>query len=463
MPFSSFLFLCGFLPTFIAIYYLAPARMRNAVALVGSLLFYIWGEPYFSATILIVSLFDFFMSLKIASLPARSKERKRLLALVVALNVGVLVYFKYAEFFLKTLGIDFGIHIALPMGVSFIIFEEISYIVDVYRNTSKPARQYPIYALFLFLFPHSIAGPIFRWRDMESQFYNRTHSLDKFASGVLRFIFGLGKKILIADAFGKTADLIFSQPVSSLPSSWAWLGAVAYTIQIYFDFSGYSDMAIGLGRMMGFSFLENFNSPYFSTSMTDFWRRWHMSLSRWMRDYLYIPLGGNQRGSARTYLNLCIVFTVSGLWHGANWTFVAWGFYHGLLLIFERLKGNRLSISNVYVNRWTALFFIILGWVLFRAHSITQAGEIWGRMLGWNTQITETTLSLGELLSNRSQVLLYFLGALYLFGKENYLLKTATWIESRIALKWGCAFLVLYLSLCRLASSTYSPFLYFRF
>lgn len=329
MVFSSETFLFLFLPIFLAVYYLTPHRFRSATILVGSYLFYGWWRFDFLALLFGTTLWTYVFGLLVDR--SEGKQRQLFCAIGTIGCLSVLGFFKYFNFLASSLATVMGQdpstatiwHVILPIGVSFYVFESISYLVDVYRRESLPARNFADFASFVALFPHLVAGPILRFRDLRDQFAERTHSLALFSQGMTIFIIGLAKKVLIADTVAPIADTIFSQAAPTLIES--WLGAAAYTIQLYFDFSGYSDMAIGLGLMMGFRLMENFNSPYISRSITEFWRRWHISLSVWLRDYLYIPLGGNRKGVARTYFNLFIVMVLGGLWHGANWTFVIWG------------------------------------------------------------------------------------------------------------------------------------------
>ncbi len=395
MPFSSLLFLHAFLPAFLLVYWLAPRAAKNGVAIAGSLLFYAWGAPRFLPVVLALGLIDYALAARIATLTQRAtgqRAAKRLLVLGVTMHLSILAYFKYSNFFVgeinRLLG-DLGglgpipwTQVVLPIGVSFITFEEITYLCDVYRGDARPARRISHYLLFLTLFPHSIAGPIFRWKDLEAQLAHREHSLELVRSGFERFSLGLAKKVLVADSVAIPADAIFGLPGDQLSTSLAWLGACAYTLQIYFDFSGYSDMAIGLGRMIGFRFKENFNQPYLSASFTEFWTRWHISLSSWLRDYLYIPLGGNRRGRRRAMLNLLIVFVLSGLWHGAAWTFVLWGAFHGLIVTLERLAGARRERLPLALQHATTLPLLVMSWVLFRAGSVGQVADFFTAMLG---------------------------------------------------------------------------------
>jgi alginate O-acetyltransferase complex protein AlgI len=485
MPFSSVTFLFGFLPTFLLVYYLAPLRYRNAVALLASLCFYAWGAPRFLPMLVAVSAVDYLFSRSIARAEPDSPRRKALLAVAIALNLALLFYFKYANFAVheaNRLAAMFGKgplswqEVVLPMGISFIAFEEISYLVDVFRGTAMPATRFSDYALFLSLFPHSIAGPIFRWKDLEQQLRARSHSLALVFDGALRFSFGLAKKVLIANHVAGVADLVFGLESHRLPTSYAWLGLLAYTLQIYFDFSGYSDMAIGLGKMIGFSFKENFDAPYTSASITEFWRRWHISLSTWLRDYLYIPLGGSRVGEVQRYRNLLVVFLVCGFWHGANWTFLAWGAYHGTWLIIERSRIWSLVAARLprVVTIAFTLLLVMFGWVLFRSEHLPKAGAYFSRLLWWHpVRGPEVLYSWGELLPNRA----LFYGGLGIVGSllmawpraESF----AAWLVGKRArpeqsatadaLRYALASGVFLLSAISLVNSKYNPFIYFRF
>jgi len=485
MPFSSVAFLFGFLPVFLLVYLLAPARLRNAVALLGSLCFYAWGAPRFLPMLIAVSAVDFAFSRQIARAEPGSKRRRNLLVLAVSLNLALLAYFKYANFFVhegNRVAALFGGRgvawqdVVLPMGISFVAFEEISYLIDVSRGVALPARRFSDYALFLSLFPHSIAGPIFRWKDLQEQLAARVHSLNRAFEGALRFSFGLGKKVLIANHVALVADRVFSLETRRIPTSYAWLGLLAYSLQIYFDFSGYSDMAIGLGKMMGFSFKENFEAPYTSASITEFWRRWHISLSSWLRDYLYIPLGGGRVGEGKRYRNLLIVFLACGFWHGANWTFLAWGAYHGAWLVIERARAWQSLAARMPRLLSTLLTFLLVmfGWVLFRSDHLSSAVGYFGRMFRWHPLNSPDALySWGELLPNRT----CFYGALglagcalmawpraeasvaWLVGKRARADESARGDSVRLAFAFG-TFL---LSVVSLVNSRFNPFIYFRF
>ncbi len=412
MVFSSPVFLFFFLPVVLLIYFAAPAKLRNPWLLLSSLFFYAWGETWFVFVMLASILVDYFSGLLIAGAlsmrrrqeiplleaggPRTPVQRLGLLFSIVA-NLGILAFFKYFHFSVDSynaavgflgfqgLGWDAALQVFLPLGISFFTFQSMSYTFDVYLGKVRATRNLLNFATFVSMFPQLVAGPIVRYKDVAERLAHRRVSLDDFAEGVRRFIIGLGKKVVVANAFAVPADQIFAIPDSELTPGLAWLGVFAYTVQIYFDFSGYSDMAIGLGRMFGFRFLENFQYPYVSRSITEFWRRWHISLSSWFRHYVYIPLGGNRRGTGRTYVNLWLVFFLCGLWHGASWNFVFWGLYHGFLLVLERIVRSRVRdvhplwvpCSHLYV-----LLAVMVGWVFFRAESFTQAWTFLKAMVG---------------------------------------------------------------------------------
>ena len=384
MLFSSPLFLFAFFPAFLAAYFLLPRRFQNTVLLGASLFFYSWAEPRFVFVVLISALFDYLLGRGIHALPSdresppqRALRRRGLLTLGIVSNLGLLVYFKYANFFLSSVDAAFRtlhlhpfplLEIALPVGISFIVFEKITYLVDLYRGTGIPARHLTSYLLYVFFFPKLLAGPIIKYHDIAPQLEKRTVTLDDVVYGMTRFCLGLAKKLLLADALGGVADHIFAMPNHAIGTRNAWLGLICFTLQIFFDFSGYSDMAIGMARVVGFRLMENFNSPYIAANFTEFWRRWHISLSTWIREYLYIPLGGNRISVPRTYLNLWLCFFASGLWHGARWTFVLWGAYQGTFMALDKLFWLNASKRLPHlVNVALCFFFVMLGWVLFRA------------------------------------------------------------------------------------------------
>ncbi len=385
MVFSSIVFLLYFLPIFLLLYYFADKRYKNLVLLVSSIVFYSWGAPKFIFVILGTTLIDFHL-VKLMAMTKKRLYRRSLLTLSVSINLGLLIYFKYSNFFIENVnGVLslFGAHnivwtkLVLPIGISFYTFETITYVVDVYRGIHKPLHKFWDYQLYIILFPKLIAGPIIRYHDLADQIEDRTEfdTVDNRLIGFYRFALGLAKKVLIANQMGLQADAIFSLNYGQIDSFTAWIGILAYTFQIYFDFSGYSDMAIGLAKMVGFRFLENFNSPYVSQSITEFWRRWHISLGNWMRNYLYIPLGGNRvKSKRRLYFNLWIVFLASGFWHGASWSFVIWGAYHGLFLVLERsfLLKVYQRIGKFFSTVIT-FFVVVVGWVFFRVEKVADA------------------------------------------------------------------------------------------
>ncbi|MBT3748154.1 MAG: MBOAT family protein, partial [Bacteroidetes bacterium] len=395
MVFSSSLFLLFFLPIFLLVYYVVNKAYKNLVALAASVLFYMWGAPLFIFVVSASIIADFYLVRWLAV--RRGKKRRQGLALSVLLNVGLLVYFKYANFLVDNVnelvlalgGSEFTwVKIALPIGISFFTFQKLSYSIDVYRGVHTPLRRLPDYALYIILFPQLIAGPIVRFHEIADQIEDRSHqeTVDNRLLGLFRFILGLAKKVLIANTLGEQVDAIFALSGDSLSTSLAWIGIVAYSFQIYYDFAGYSDMAIGIGRMIGFKFPENFNNPYISQNITEFWRRWHMTLGRWMKDYLYIPLGGSRvKSKRRLYFNLWIVFLISGLWHGAAWNFVVWGAFHGLFLVLDRLFLAKLTQRMGKIPAVILTYVITLvGWVLFRAESFIQIRDYLGAMFTWH-------------------------------------------------------------------------------
>ena len=386
MVFSSILFILFFLPAFIVAYFLVPKKLKNVVILLFSIVFYSWGAPRFIFVILGTTFLDFHL-VKWMSQTKEQRYRRMMLALSVAINLGLLFYFKYSNFFIENvnaalslLGSDGHIQwtkLVLPIGISFYTFETITYVVDVFRKVHKPLNNFWSYQLYIIFFPKLIAGPIIRYHDLADQIDDRSknETIDNVLTGFYRFAIGLAKKVLIANQMGLYADSVFALNYSDLGTSTAWMGILAYTFQIYFDFAGYSDMAIGIARMVGFKFPENFNNPYISQSITEFWRRWHISLGAWMRNYLYIPLGGNRvETKRRLYFNLWLVFLASGLWHGASWSFVLWGAYHGLFLVMERSFLLKIydKIGKL-PSMFLTFFFVVIGWVFFRIENISEA------------------------------------------------------------------------------------------
>jgi alginate O-acetyltransferase complex protein AlgI len=470
MVFSSNFFLFGFLPAFLFLLLITPARFRNVFILAASLLFYSAGSGSLIWILIFSIVWNYYF--------AHAIERRRtpaVLAIGIVANLGLLGYFKYANFFsqeisvlLAGLGISADqsiLSITLPIGISFYTFQATSYLIDVYRRAVKPSTSLVGFGMYLANFPQLIAGPIVRYAEIQKTIQNRPITLPGFSDGVVRFCVGLGKKILIADAMGEVADLIFALPAGELTTALAWLGITAYTLQIYFDFSGYSDMAIGLGKMMGFTFPENFNQPYRARSITEFWRRWHITLSSWFRDYLYIPLGGNRAGPWRTYFNLFLVFFFCGLWHGAAYTFIAWGLFHGVLLTMERVLLNYNGFSFKGVFGWSlTLLLVMISWVIFRSVDLESCGIYLMAMAGLGAG-QETYFGLGYYLTNDRLFILCVGWLIALAPFEKILAFRAGALNpSYLALgKQVFSILLLLLVTIELAGQVFNPFIYFRF
>ena len=458
MVFSSLIFLFFFLPAVLFCYYIVPTRFiraRNMVLLLFSLFFYFYGEPKLIIMLVLSILMNYLFGLSM-----RSRYRKSLLILCITANLTLLGVFKYLNFFIRTadglLGLNIQLtSIVMPIGISFYTFQALSYVIDVYRREVPPQHDPFSLALYVSMFPQLIAGPIVRYHDVNEQLAVRSHSVAQFSDGISRFVFGLSKKVLLSNVFAQIADGIFAYQPAELSTAAAWLGAIGYTLQIYFDFSGYSDMAIGLGKMFGFTFLENFNYPYISRSVTEFWRRWHISLSTWFRDYVYIPLGGNRCSPARHICNLLVVWTLTGFWHGANWTFMAWGLYFGILLILEKKFLSRLIERLPMILRHVyALFFIIIGWVFFRSDSMNLAMQYIGRMFSSNVPVNGFVT---EYLIRFWPYLLF--GVVLSAPVFQRLTNTRAWRVLEIPIL-GILGLLCVMSLL---ASSYNPFIYFRF
>lgn len=384
MLFSSMIFLWCFLPIIFCLYRIVNEKYRNIVLLIASIIFYAWGEPRFIFLMLFSIILNYWFGMLIEE--ENEKNRRQLwLIICIILNLGLLSYFKYFNFIVENINLIIGGSIntrtiILPIGISFYTFQALSYVVDVYRSkknkgTLHAQRNIFNLGLYICIFPQLIAGPIVKYYDVEQQIYKREINTIRTAYGMKRFIYGLSKKVLISNIMAQVCDQIFTISISNLSTPVAWVGIICYSLQIYFDFSGYSDMAIGLGEMFGFTFMENFNYPYIAKSIQDFWRRWHISLSTWFKEYLYIPLGGNRKGACRTYINLMIVFFATGLWHGASWNFILWGLFHGVFLVLERWKLGKWLESNKYkvINSIYTLLVVGIGWVLFRSENLSYA------------------------------------------------------------------------------------------
>lgn len=473
MVFSSTIFLLYFLPIFLVIYFAVSHKLKNYVALIASLIFYAWGAPDF-IFIVIASIFaDFFLVKEMHK--STGKRRTVYVTTSVVLNIGLLAYFKYANFFVDNFNEILALFgqnpvswakVALPIGISFFTFQKFTYTIDVYRGLYKPLDKVSDLCLYILLFPQLIAGPIVRYSEIADQLRDRRHNenVENRLQGLFRFIIGLAKKVLIANVMGEVADEVFNSDINSIEGGTAWIGVLAYTFQIYFDFSGYSDMAIGLGKMMGFKFPENFNNPYISQSISEFWRRWHMTLGRWMKDYLYIPLGGNRVNSViRIYFNLWVVFLISGLWHGASWTFVVWGAYHGLFLVLDRLFLLKiLNKAGKYIAIIITFFATIIGWVLFRSETIEFAYLYTGKLLSFDFS---TSMDVGSKFITILIIAVFF--SFFTISKIGKNIEAKVYFEKytqkRYFLMGVVCFVLLLLSVASISASGFNPFIYFRF
>ena len=438
MLFSSNTFLFGFLPAVVVLYYLCPRRCRTVLLLVSSLIFYGWGEPKYVLLMLVSILLNYFCGLAAGKRQTQQRSVRGVLIVGVVLNLGMLGFFKYGKFFFGSAFPD----IPLPIGISFYIFQAMSYLIDVCRREVEVQKNVLTFGTYVTLFPQLIAGPIVRYRDVAEMLESRRENLPQFSRGVQRFVVGLSKKVLLANTFGSAWNAL--QVTTGTAA--AWLGLLCYTLQIYFDFSGYSDMAIGLGQLFGFTFLENFNYPYISASITEFWRRWHISLSTWFKEYVYIPLGGNRKGLARQIFNILVVWLLTGLWHGASWNFVLWGGYYAALLILEKcwlLKaGEKLPLV---LRRMLTMVLVMLGWALFYFENLGALGAFLGRLF---TAVPSAGIAF--------YLPVTALGCL-----------CATPALKRVKLpdgvRWGLCVVLLLLCVASLARQSYNPFIYFRF
>jgi alginate O-acetyltransferase complex protein AlgI len=473
MVFSSNVFLFLFLPLFLAVYYLTPnrARLRNWVVLIGSYAFYAWWRVDFLFLFAAVTIWNYVVGMMIARNGPGSARARHWLVLGVTVDLLTLGYFKYANFGVDSLNAILGAagtapiawtHVILPIGISFYIFESISYIADVYRRDTEATRHPVDFATFIALFPHLIAGPVFRYKDLADQFEQRVHSWEKFGEGSLRFMQGFIKKVFIADTIAPLVSSAFG--LTHPTTADAWLGAIAYTAQLYFDFSGYSDMAIGLGLMMGFRFVENFNQPYISQSITEFWRRWHMSLSSWLRDYLYISLGGNRGGTLKTYRNLFLTMLLGGLWHGANWTFVLWGAWHGLMLCVERVFGVKPDPSRFRPHRWLpTLLIVVLGWVMFRSDNVGAALRMYEAMFRFDGAGLSDVYASAITSIEIATLLLAIAVTAYTGTTSRRPAPLPPVFVHRHAATQFLIWPLFLLAILKLSAQSYSPFLYFQF
>ncbi len=468
MVFNSLTFLCIFLPVVLALYYLLPTlRIRNILLIAVSLLFYAYGEPVYVLLMIASIIINYIFGRLLGT--ENKKKRQWILAIAVVINIGLLVVFKYLDMMVQTVNQLSGseiplVGLALPIGISFFTFQALSYVIDVYRREVEPQKNLWNVMLYISFFPQLIAGPIVKYHDIQEQIDNRNTDVKEIAEGLRRFIIGLSQKVLISNTMAVTADALFAAGAGELNILSAWIAAIAYMLQIYFDFSGYSDMAIGLGHMFGFRFLENFRYPYISVNMQEFWRRWHISLSTWFKEYLYIPLGGNRKGKARTCLNKMIVFFSTGLWHGANWTFVLWGLWHGVFLLFEQVcpvKKLPKVLAHIY-----ALLVVCVGFVMFRADTFGQGMFMIGTMFGgWEFSSVQMAIVWEQL----TPIFLVTL-VVAVFGSAPLIPKAAEACLVRENLRkpatyfsYMASFVLLILCMLSLSSGTYNPFIYFRF
>lgn len=480
MLFSSAIFLFLYLPFFLIAYYLTPKRWQNAWLFGASLLFYAWGEGLVVAVLLLSAFINF-----VAGRLIENGKRQAGLLLSLIGSLLLLFYYKYTNFLFESVrgfaeAFAFPVsdsltlaQIALPIGISFYTFQGISYTLDIYGGRIRANRSFLDYGTYVAMFPHQIAGPIVRYADIAPELTDRHVTVEKFGIGAERFIIGLAKKVLLANTFAGLADTVFNAPPDTYPAATAWLGIVAYTLQIYFDFSGYSDMAIGLGKLVGFDFKENFNYPYIARSIQDFWRRWHISLSSWFRDYLYIPLGGNRGSQFRTYRNLLLVFFVTGLWHGASLNFILWGLYHGLFLLIERAGlGKRLDRAPAVVGHLYTLLVVLVGWVFFRAADLSSAVAYLQKMAGLAPAANSAAYPLSYFMNAEvvSSLLLGFVLATPVYHHFqafwHRLLAQVVTTSARLTLHTAYTLGLVGLfvmAVAYLAADTYNPFIYFRF
>lgn len=465
MVFSSLLFLFVYLPVVLAIYYLVPLRLRNLTLLVFSLVFYGWGEPVYITLMLFSTVLDYTCGRMIDKYRAITKRKKLFLLISIVGNLGLLCVFKYLDFIIlnlrqiPVLSALQPLGIPLPIGISFYTFQTMSYTIDVYRGVNQTQKNIITMGTYVTLFPQLIAGPIVKYKDIAAELEQRRHSIETFAEGVCLFTIGLSKKVLIANAVGELFETYQAMAGTNVTAMGAWLAALAYTFQIYFDFSGYSDMAIGLGKMFAFHFLPNFNYPYIARSITDFWRRWHISLSSWFREYLYIPLGGNRKGPARTMLNLFVVWMATGIWHGASWNYVLWGLYYFVLLAIEKLwLLQRLDNIPSFLRHVYTLLFVVFGWVLFSNEDLTRCVAMLGKMFG----IGGRWFAASDVFYLANYAVIFLLAAVA-SGPAVKKLFARIPPKPQRALKLVLVAVGLFLCTATLVDSTYNPFLYFRF
>ena len=466
MLFSSMTFIFTFLPAVLLVYYLANRKYRNLILCIFSLFFYAYGEPILVLLMIVSIIANYYFAQLIS---CHRQHGKLFLVLALVFNLGLLGFFKYFNFGVSIVtqmtGLSFNLPIiGLPIGISFYTFQILSYVIDVYRGKVKVQKNIIKLGTYIAFFPQLIAGPIVQYKDIEKQLDDRRESTTLFIAGVKRFIIGLAKKIIIANNVAYIADTLYAQPIAEVSTTGLWIAAIAYMLQIYFDFSGYSDMAIGLGKMFGFNFLENFNYPYIAKSVSDFWRRWHISLSMWFRDYVYIPLGGNRCSKIKWVRNFLIVWLLTGFWHGANWNFIIWGIYYGIVLLCEKIfLGKKLEKAPTVIRWLYTMFVVIIGWVIFRVEDLSTLAMTLGKMFGINGSFSLSSIFYDDFLLVAALPYILF-GILFM---TPLLRKAFVYFERKCALLIPLKY-VIYLGLFVLAiafllSNSYNPFIYFRF
>lgn len=468
MVFSSLIFIFIFLPLILVSYYIAPKKLRNTIILLSSLIFYAWGEPLYILLIIVSILINYLGALLIIKY-IRDKEKSKFIFITILLvDISILFFFKYYGFAIEELGSIFGLNlqvksIALPLGISFYTFQQISYIADIYMEKIKPQKNLIDFAAYITMFPQLIAGPIVKYNDVYKQLDNRKESITKFGQGVQKFIIGLGKKVILANNIGVIWIQVKEIHLDDLSVLLAWIGIIAFTLQIYFDFSGYSDMAIGLAKMFGFDFLENFDYPYISKSITEFWRRWHISLGSWFREYIYIPLGGNKQGTLIQVRNLFVVWFTTGLWHGASTNFIIWGLYFGVVLFIEKiyLKDLLKRIPTIFSHIYT-LIIVMIGWVIFDMNTLTDSGQYIKIMFGLGNNLFIDNMAKYILNTNFIILVLGIICSTKLISNCINKIKS-TLKENDVFLIVLIHLLILIISTAYLVGSSYNPFLYFRF
>lgn len=468
MVFSSIIFIFTFLPITLILYYISPRKIKNITLLIASLIFYAWGEPKYIFLMILTIIFDYFAALLINKNSNNRRKSRQIFIFTIIINIAILGFFKYFGFIVDNINSLFSTHIEyeslpLPVGISFYTFQTLSYIVDVYMKKVNVQKNFINFSLYITMFPQLVAGPIVQYSDINKQLENRNENIDKFGEGVERFIEGLGKKVLLANNIGMVWTSISSMNIANISVISSWIGIAAYTFQIYFDFSGYSDMAIGLGKMFGFNFIENFNYPYISKSVTEFWRRWHISLGSWFRNYIYIPLGGNRIGISKQCRNIFIVWILTGLWHGASWNFIAWGLYYGFFVLIEKIfMKNLLEKLPVAIRRIYTMIIVMVGWVLFSMNTLDESIQYIKVMFGISSNKFIDGTSVYYIYTNILIFIILILCSTPIIKKIFNRIKER-YNSKGLIIALLIQIIILLLSVAYLVNATYNPFLYFRF